>query len=133
MTKVLVIGDTHFRYKYIDVGNSLIKICTKLAYKKNPDFIVLLGDILHTHSDLKQSEFDMATRMIESLSKDFPLYVIMGNHDYINPAQFLSDKHFFNPFKKWDNVTIVDHVIHENINGHDFLFCPFRSCCILIK
>ncbi len=118
---VLVIGDTHFRSKFYNQGLELIKKCTRIAQRKKPDIIVALGDILHTHADTRQAEYELAEKFIRGLSSVSRLYIIMGNHDYINNSQYLTDKHFFNPFKKWPNVTIVDTVIRDQ----DLVFCPY--------
>lgn len=123
--RVFVIGDTHFRNKFIETGELLTEKCIAFVEKYKPDFIVLLGDILHSHADTKQSEFDLAQTFIISLSQYAKTFVLIGNHDYINNSQFLSDKHFFNTFKKIENVVIVDKCIHYFHNGMDFVFCPF--------
>ena len=57
--------------------------------------------------------------MIEQLSKMKPLYILVGNHDYINNSQFLTDNHWMNCFKNKNNIHIVDKTIiynHNNLN-----------------
>ena len=36
------------------------------------------------------------------------LYVLVGNHDYINNSQYLSGNHWMTVFKGWENVKVVD-------------------------
>lgn len=105
---ILVIGDTHFQTNAFVEGEALRKRCVEIAYVTKPSVIILLGDTLDTHETAKQSPFNQACLFIEQLSELAVVYVIIGNHDYINQHQFLSDKHFFNPLKKWHNVHIVD-------------------------
>lgn len=52
-------------------------------------------------------------------------YVLVGNHDYISNQQFLTNKHWMNGMKKWDNTVIVDTVMTETINNEKFVFCPY--------
>ena len=98
---ILCIGDIH-----IQTNNTIdIKIFTEKLYEyiKNNneliDIVVLMGDILHTHERLHTIPFNIANNMIEQLSIMKPLYILVGNHDYINNSQFLTDNHWMNCFK----------------------------------
>jgi hypothetical protein len=42
-----------------------------------------------------------------------------------NNQQFLSTDHWLNPIKEWNNVKIVDTVIHKEIKGINLVFCPY--------
>ncbi len=125
MLNILVIGDTHFKEKDFEAGEELIQKCHETARELQPTKIVLLGDILDTHEISRQTPYDQAFRFIEGLSEIAHVYVCMGNHDYINASQFLTDKHFFNPYKKWPNVTIVDHPICVSLNNLFIVLCPY--------
>jgi len=48
-------------------------------------------------------------------------FILVGNHDYKNNQQFLSDHHWMNALKQWNNVTIVDTIVEF----HKFLFVPY--------
>jgi hypothetical protein len=52
-------------------------------------------------------------------------YVLVGNHDYINNQQFLTNNHWMNGLKEWNNTIIVDNVIKETINNEKFIFVPY--------
>ena len=124
---MLCIGDIH-----IQTNNTLdIKIFTDKLYeyiKKNEeiiDMIVLMGDILHTHERLHTIPFNIATNMIEYLSKIKPLYILVGNHDYINNSQYLTDNHWMNCFKNKNNIHIVDKTIICNHNNLNVIMSPY--------
>lgn len=124
---ILCIGDIH-----IQTSNTLdIKIFTEKLYeyiKKNEetiDIIVLMGDILHTHERLHTIPFNVANNMIEELSRMKPLYILVGNHDYINNSQFLTDNHWMNCFKNKNNIHIVDKTIIYNHNNLNIIMCPY--------
>lgn len=122
---VLAVGDCHFVDKELENLKTYSTRLISIANELKPDIIVLLGDILHWHNKAECESFNLACKMIEELSKISKTYVIIGNHDMINHMQFLSSNHFFNPLKKWKNVTIVDDVIIETIKGYKFTFCPY--------
>jgi DNA repair exonuclease SbcCD nuclease subunit len=124
---ILCIGDIH-----IQTSNTIdIKIFTDKLYdyiKKNDeiiDIIVLMGDILHTHERLHTIPFNIANVMIEQLSTMKPLYILVGNHDYINNSQFLTTNHWMNCFKIRKNVHIVDNVMVCNHNNLNVIMCPY--------
>ena len=63
--------------------------------------------------------------MFETLSKLKPLYILVGNHDYINNSQFLTDNHWLNCFKNKNNIHIIDNVLLCNHNNLNVIMCPY--------
>lgn len=122
---IFVIGDPHFRAKNFQEGEGLIEKCLEKVSKVKPSMIILLGDILDTHEVVRNTPWKQACRFIEGLSALALTYVLMGNHDLINQSQFLTDNHFFNPLKKWENVFIVDKPIITNLGNHKVCMCPY--------
>jgi DNA repair exonuclease SbcCD nuclease subunit len=125
--QIVAIGDTHFKVDNMNIVDKLIEeIVSKLTLLK-PDLIVLLGDILHDHERLHTLALNRALDFINKLRNISKVFVLVGNHDMINHDQFLSDQHWMNALKHWDNVCIVDKVEHlecSDINAN-FLFCPY--------
>ena len=119
--KVIAIGDPHFTTKNITEVKNFINKLKELLDKENPDFIVMLGDLLHEHERLHTIPLNIAYDFVKLLSSYTHTYCIVGNHDYINNKQFLTNNHWMNAMKDWKNVTIVDKVIYEN----NLLFCPY--------
>lgn len=124
-----VIGDPHFKHKNIKEGHEFIDRLIEYVQQAKPDYIVSLGDNLDTHEIVRVQAHKLVERFIAELSAIAPLYVLIGNHDLINASQFLTDNHIFCPFKRWDNVNIVDkptvlEVDREN-KSYSFIFCPF--------
>ena len=121
----LCIGDPHFQdSNMVDVA-TLTKNIIIYATKVKPDFIVCLGDILHTHEKIYVTPFKAATNFLYNLSRIAPTYLIIGNHDYKNNSQFLTNNHAFNALKKWDNMYIVDNVLVHEYGNQKFAFCPY--------
>jgi DNA repair exonuclease SbcCD nuclease subunit len=124
---VLCIGDVH-----IQTSNTTdIKIFTEKLYEyiklntETIDMIILMGDILHTHERLHTIPFNIANNMFDQLSKLKPLYILVGNHDYINNSQFLTDNHWMNCFKNKQNIYIIDNVTLCNHNNLNVILSPF--------
>jgi len=122
---ILVIGDTHFKKDRIREGILYNSKIIDIATKTNPDFIVILGDILHTQNTVDINAHNIAENLIDSLSKIYEVYILIGNHDYINNQQFLTPNHIFGPFKKWNNVIIVDKPLSVRYGEFTFVMCPY--------
>lgn len=124
--KVLAIGDPHLKYNQPLINKEYTVRLLKLAETLEPDVIVLLGDILDTHETIKTPVFKIVTEdLIHGLSKIAHTFVIVGNHDYIDSNQFLTDNHGYNALKKWSNVTIVDYPILVDVKDKQFIMCPY--------
>ena len=132
----LVIGDQHFQDSNIEQVDELVHKTLNLAREVDPTFIVLLGDLLHTKEKIYITPLKRGTDFIQALSEIACTYVLIGNHDYKNASQFLTDEHAFTPLKLWPNTHIADTVIiHEfqlespNEGGVPiplrFAFCPY--------
>ena len=81
-TTCLAIGDPHFQVSNVPDAEDLISKVNKLVSQLEPTFVVILGDLLHTHEKIHVTPFNLATRLITSLAKKVPVYLIIGNHDY---------------------------------------------------
>ena len=124
-TKILFIGDPHIKFGNIVEIDLLISGLEKICEEKSPDLIVIAGDLLDDHEKIWTIALNKSYEMIDRLRKYTEVYILVGNHDYISNVQFLSTNHWMNALKKWDNVTIVDTVLHKTINDLLFLFVPY--------
>src|SRR5665647_2317252 len=97
--KALVVGDNHFKVNNVTETNEMTKRLLILAEQERPDFIVLLGDILHRHETIHVVPLMGCERMIQALSQISPTFICIGNHDRPNNSNFLTDEHPFNAMK----------------------------------
>ena len=125
MTKVLFIGDPHIQVSNIPEVEIFLERLLILAEEKKPDFIVIAGDLLHTHERLHTLALNKAYEMVEKLREIAETYVLVGNHDLCNNQQFLTENHWMNGMKEWDNVHIIDKVKHITYNSEEFVFVPY--------
>jgi len=141
----IVIGDPHFKTDNIPEVNLFMERLFDLIDTKCPDFIVVLGDLLHTHERLHTTALNKAYEFIHELRNRAKTYVLVGNHDMCNNQQFLTENHWMNGMKEWDNVVVVDKVhelkvdryaslhsatfasqkLHSQNECYQFIFCPY--------
>ena len=127
MLTALVIGDPHFK---LDNVTEMIEFSSKLlerARQLAPTFIVCLGDVLHTHDRISMIPLVRAITFLDELRKIAPLYLLIGNHDRLGQAVFLTEEHPFTSLKSWTNTYVVDKVLEDTIMGHKFMFVPYVS------
>lgn len=124
-TTVLFIGDPHFMVSNIPEVEVFIERMTVLAKEKNPSLIICAGDLLDTHERLHTLPLNKAYELINNMRKIAKTYVLVGNHDYIQNQQFLTENHWMNGMKGWENTVIVDKVLTETINNVLFTFVPY--------
>ena len=125
MVSVIAIGDPHFMTKNIPEVELFIEKSLELIESRSPDFIVVLGDLLHEHERIHTITLNKAYGYIDRLRLLAKTFILIGNHDMINNQQFLNDNHWMNGMKEWNNVTIVDVVKSYEIKGKTFYFCPY--------
>jgi len=118
---VLFIGDPHFKVKNVEYIPLFISKIITIVKDHDPSFVVVAGDLLDNHDVVNVEPLNLALDFIDSLSKLKRVFVLVGNHDYQNNQQFLTDKHWMNALKKWPNVTIVDNITRYA----NFLMVPY--------
>lgn len=119
------IGDPHFRPSSFKTCELFVTRCISKIQELKPTFTVVLGDVLDGHETLKTSSLNQAYSFTTTLAEICHTFVLVGNHDYINNSQFLSDKHYMKSWKLHDGITIVDSIVDRTFNGIRVLFCPF--------
>lgn len=122
--KIFVVGDPHLRSRYIKTAEEVVGRSIEEAKNAQPDIIVILGDTFDTNDVVKNGPFKLAEKMFIGLHEIAPLYVLVGNHDLCNPSQFLSENHFFGPYKKL-GIKIVDLGLIETVKGFRLTFVPY--------
>jgi DNA repair exonuclease SbcCD nuclease subunit len=109
--RILFIGDPHIRPDNIQEIDQLEKTLDEVLKDNTIDFIVVGGDILHTHERLHTIAMNRAIDFIKHLSDSHRVYCLVGNHDLINNQQFMSRNHWMAHLHLNDNVTIVQSAI----------------------
>lgn len=124
--EVLCIGDPHITQKNSVRNEKFITAITDLLEERKFEFVVILGDVLHTHEKLHTVALNYALKFLKTVCGLCKTFVLVGNHDMTCNSIFLTDNHWMNCIKKWqDDITIVDRVINQTINGIQFTFSPY--------
>lgn len=111
--KVLCIGDIHFRHASVAENDLLIEKLKKKVWDTNTNIVVFMGDLLHNHGTTYVQPFNQVLKLLKEIGSICPVYVLVGNHDYINNSQFLSDNHFLKAFNGLERVMVVDRVVEH--------------------
>lgn len=125
MTTLLVVGDVHIKLDNLLEIRCLIEKLERTIHAHRPDFVVLLGDVLHTHERVHTNCLNQAAELFRMTSSKCPTFVLVGNHDFISNSQFLTEHHWMNPFKQWPGLTIVDRVVGHEHAGNRFVLSPY--------
>jgi UDP-2,3-diacylglucosamine pyrophosphatase LpxH len=103
--RFLFIGDIHIKHANL---SEISIVVDSIKSQTDVDYIVFAGDILDTHERVDVQLLNVAYDMINVSRNVTKTFVIVGNHDMINNQQFLTDAHWMNGMKEWNNVTVVD-------------------------
>ena len=122
---ILIVGDLHFKTDNLINSEIFINQLEKIVSNNKLDFIVFLGDLLHTHEKIHIDPLNQIYKLIKKLINLTKIYILVGNHDYCNNQQFLTSNHWMNILKEWKNVIIVDKVIFLKQNKYKFIFIPY--------
>ncbi len=117
----LLIGDIHLRVKSVPDFLLLKKKILHTIKKYNPETVIFMGDLLDTNDIVRVSLHELMTEFIAQISSEKKVFILIGNHDYSSPTQYLTTHHIFNPLKKWKNVWVVD----EPLIFRDSLLVPY--------
>lgn len=119
--RFLFIGDVHIKTDNAEEIDILITEIDRICSESKYDYIIVGGDVMHYHERLFTQCLNKSLLFLNKLSKIAYTYVLVGNHDYINNSEFLTENHWMNSMKNVDNLKIVDNVIEHN----DFILCPY--------
>jgi DNA repair exonuclease SbcCD nuclease subunit len=123
--RIIAFGDPHIQVSNLQDVDTFISSLQNILEKTKPDMIVCLGDVLHSHERLNTHALNKAVELFRMLRGFATTYVLVGNHDYIQNQQFLSDNHWMNVLHEWDDIVVVDKVIIKEMKGSQVTFCPY--------
>lgn len=124
---VLFIGDPHIQISNLQEVDLFMERIINLATEKQPNLIVIAGDLLHDHERIHTTALNKAYELVNNMRLIAKTYILVGNHDYMSNQQFLTDYHWMNGMKEWKNTIVVDTIITEIIEGQKFVFVPYVS------
>jgi len=84
--------------------------------------IIIPGDIFHDRNDIAVNTLHVVTDIFDVL-RDFNIIITVGNHD-----AYYRDNSTVNSvsiLRGWSNITVVDSLIVETLQGKKIAFCPW--------
>jgi DNA repair exonuclease SbcCD nuclease subunit len=84
--------------------------------------IIIPGDIFHDRNDIAVNTLHVVTDIFDVL-RDFNIIITVGNHD-----AYYRDNSSVNSvsiLRGWSNITVVDTLVVEKLQGKTIAFCPW--------
>ena len=123
--KLLSIGDLHIQKKNLRVFKEFEKQLHIWldGNATSIDGIVVLGDVLHTMDVINSLCLNTALDFFKALQVyNLPIYVLVGNHDFIGPNEFMSKNHWMGSICTHSNIKVIDYA--TVIDG-SIIMCPY--------
>jgi hypothetical protein len=113
--KVIAVGDPHFKIDNIEEVNMFIERIEKLVLREQPNLIVILGDLLHTHERLHVTPLNKAYEFVDKMRKISKTIILVGNHDmcFGKDTKVLL---YNNTTKNVQDIDIGDMVMGDDLN-----------------
>ncbi len=111
----------HFYKKKLDILDKVISAIYTMVDAAKPKYIVLLGDMMHTHDITNLSTWQKCIRFMKVLSKKCErLFVLLGNHDrksHIN----------IDPSEHWFELVNFATIVSKPVGIENMLFLPYMA------
>lgn len=123
MTKILYVGDPHFKHTQKDECERLMAFVHEQAIKNKVDKLVILGDLNDTHGFLRTDNLVFWEKWLKLLSDHQELDVLVGNHDRKNQSDDSDQENslsIYNLIEK-DGLNIISSSVQFGI----FAFVPY--------
>ncbi len=105
---VLRVGDPHVQPNNLKESNNLLEFVFNKAIEHKVNRIEILGDLFHTHNQIRLEVLEFWDFWLKKLSEHFETVVLVGNHD--QSGSYSSDSHSLSVFSnlKNCNLKIID-------------------------
>lgn len=122
---ILCIGDIHIKPNNTHLVDLLEQQLLEHVDRHSVELVVLLGDILDTFERLHTQTLNRAYQLVHKIRLQCKVAILVGNHDYINNQQFLTDQHWMNAMKDWKNVIVVDRAQSIRVDSLSLILVPY--------
>lgn len=117
---ILTTTDLHLNLREDDRYRwSFMKKLKKIVSKHKAEALFILGDLTHDKDRHSSELVNRISDILFSIAQKVPIYVLKGNHDYIDPS---------NPFlrflDKMENITFIVSPLTLEMENKNLLFLP---------
>ena len=120
---LLTIGDPHIQESNLQDTRNLSEFLVTKLVNKGISYVVIMGDMFHTHAVIRQNVIHAANEFVKDMSKIGEVYYITGNHDNADPRG--GELNAANLTLK--GAIISNHEGHVNIPGTNYYLIGFRK------
>lgn len=118
--KQLILGDPHVMVTNLEESERLLQFTLEQAKANKVDRLILMGDLFHTHANVRVEVLEFWNRWFSTLSETIETFVLVGNHDQI--GNYTSKSHALSVFNnQFEKVFIISHPISFGVFG----FIPY--------
>lgn len=122
---ILCVGDIHIKSDNLHLVDLLEQQILEYVLNYSVRLVILLGDVLDTFDKIYTPPLNRAYKLIRHIREQTEVAILVGNHDYINNQQFLSDAHWMNAMKDWSSVYVIDNVKDLCVHGLRIVLVPY--------
>jgi exonuclease SbcD len=124
--RILAIGDPHFKVDTLyDSDQFIVKVESVIQANLPLDYIIILGDVLHTHEKIYTFALQKAVKFIKMCAEHALTIVLVGNHDATSNTIFCGDNHWMKILDEYENVIVADKPLLFGTKPFRFLCCPY--------
>ena len=123
--RILTIGDPHFADDNAKETNVLHERIIAIIDEYKPDITVVLGDVQDKCQKISLTAQQRAIEFLSDIEDRCMLFCLVGNHDRINNADYLSKYSSLSFLHKWNNTILADRVTIVNISGTLIALVPY--------
>ena len=109
--KIASISDVHISDK---TKEKELEFIVKLLYLNKPNYICILGDLIDSPKVIDTNE-EKIINFLKELSKISPIFIVLGNHDYItrnnNICKEDYNKDFYEKIDNMNNINVLNDKI----------------------
>jgi len=125
--RILTIGDPHFMLTNQHETKIMHERILSIITTTKPDFVVVLGDVMHNHKNMYIVNFVHAMEFLGDIQDICPLYILVGNHDRISceNAIYCDKYHPFTACHRWNNTIVADKPLIIEKDDRKYLMTPY--------
>jgi predicted phosphodiesterase len=125
--KILCVGDLHITLATREfIGGVFRAHLLEVIAVAHPDAVIFLGDTLDYDTNVCVPAMDCAIDLFTAVSALVAdVFVLVGNHDYADPHQFMTDNHWMKSLKSREGLHVIDCAREAVVETTRFIVCPY--------
>jgi len=129
--KIGLLADLHFgrknnsKFFSSHLEDYLYNTFLPACEKDNVDAVFILGDLWESRRTINVIIFHIVNKFIAEVTKRFPTYLLIGNHDLYFASSFENNLLSLLENENNKNLFIIDDFIELNCNKNSILLCPY--------